>query len=55
MEEVRGYVDFVVFGEEDAGFVEEWIVGCAVGGEKERMGWSVSEELAEGWVVLQDS
>ena len=48
MKEVRSYVEFVVGGEEDAGFVEEWIVACAGCGEQERVCRRGANEFAEG-------
>ena len=53
LEEVGGYVDFVVGGAEDAGFVEEGVVGCAGCGEEEGVCWGGTDELAEGDIVLQ--
>jgi hypothetical protein len=37
LEKARGYVYFAVVGEEDVGFVEEGVVGCAFGREEKAM------------------
>jgi hypothetical protein len=39
LEEVGGYVEFVVGGEVDACFVEEGVFGAGGGGEEEGVGW----------------
>ena len=53
MQEVGGYVDFVVCWQENAGFVEEWVVGCASCGEKEGVRRRGSSEVGEGSVILE--
>jgi hypothetical protein len=54
LEEVGGYVDFVVSGAEDAGFVEEGVVGGSGCGEEEGVCWGRADELSEGDIVLQE-
>jgi hypothetical protein len=54
LEEVGGYVDFVVSGAEDAGFVEEGVVGGSGCGEEEGVRWGGADELSEGDIVLQE-
>jgi hypothetical protein len=43
-----------VGGAEDAGFVEEGIVGSSGCGEEEGVRWGGTDELAEGDIVLQE-
>jgi hypothetical protein len=54
LEEVRGYVDFVVGRAEDAGFVEEGVVGGSGCGEEEGVCWGGADERSEGDIVLQE-
>lgn len=53
-EEVGGYVELVVGGEVDAGFVEEGVVGLVGGAEEEGVRWGGAGEDCEGGVVLLD-
>jgi hypothetical protein len=54
LEKVGGYVDFVVSGAEDAGFVKEGVVGGSSCGEEEGVCWGRADELSEGDIVLQE-
>jgi len=44
-----------VFGQEDASFVEEGVLGVGGGGEEKGMCWGVSDQLRKCIIVLKKS